>query len=93
MNLTLANLLMRESMHTLSVAEVALDVAKACAEQIRSEEHDVPQLRAAYAMCQRVQHDCLELLGKEVPGGADELDEMVEATFPASDPPSRPTEI
>lgn len=92
-NLTLANFLLRASDHAYDVARLCQTVSAACAQEIEAIEHSDGQLRAAYAACHQSRHACLEFLGEEVEAIADDRDETVRESFPASDPPPPPTQI
>jgi hypothetical protein len=92
-NLTLANFLLRGSEHAVMLARVCIEVSASCAHSIEDIEHSDPQLRAAFAVCHRARHACLQLLGEERAVIEDERDQAIRESFPASDPPPTSTEI
>lgn len=93
-NLLLTNFLARASRFHRPLAELCMEVSRACAEAFGADEHDDPQLRVTYAACIRAARSCAELLGKEeeVPMN-DARDEAIWESFPASDAPPPPTQI
>lgn len=93
-NLLLAQLLARASRFHRPLADLCMDVSRACAEAFSADEHDDGQLRVTYAACIRSARSCAELLGREeeIPMN-DARDEAIWESFPASDAPPPPTQI
>ena len=84
-NLLLANLISRNSPHVPQAAAFCAEVTRRTAESFSRIEHRDPQLRVAFAACQRVIRTCEELLSGRQAAARDSQDEAVEETFPASD--------
>ncbi len=92
-NLATANLLTRASPFGLSLATLCADVSRACAEAMESSEHANAQLRASYAACRRAYRGCAEWTGALPRADPDVCDDILRASFPASDPPPSPGQI
>lgn len=85
--LTTANFLMRGSRHHRPLMRLGCDVLQACAEAIEHVEVDDDQLQVAYVACLQTRKSCLELIEPERGADQRKQDEVVEESFPASDPP------
>lgn len=92
-NLAMADFLSRASRFHSELGKLCIEITRACAESISQEEHDDPQLRITYAVCEGAIRACEELIGVKDEAHLDERDIEVLGTFPASDPTSTPTEL
>ncbi len=92
-NLAMANFLTRGSRFGPELAAFCIAVSEACAEAMEPMEHADGQLRAAYAACLRSRRSCAEWIGVLPRATPDVCDDILAATFPASDPPPTPTQI
>ena len=93
LNLAVANFLARGSRFHKPLAELCIDVSRACAEALADIEHSDPQLRIVYAACQRVAQACHSLTASAETEASRKRDEALRETFPASDPTPTPTEL
>ncbi len=93
-HLLAGDFLARASRFNRPAAQLAADLATACAEAFQDLEHDDKQLRKLYAVCMQSTQVIGVLLGEieKLPQN-DQRDEALKESFPASDPPPPPTEV
>lgn len=87
-NLTAANSLARGSRFSTDLGSLCLRISDACADALSAIEHDDDQLRVAFAATTRVCRALAQFHGLKDYAKYDEVDEAVDESFPASDPPS-----
>lgn len=83
--LLLANFLLRRSPLAVHAADLVREAARRAADAIAERDHEDVRLRTAYASCQAVVRIADGLLGEAADETADDRDEALEETFPASD--------
>jgi hypothetical protein len=92
-NQTAANFLCRVSRHSTSIVHLAGDVSRSTADHLARVEQSDGLLRSVYAACLRSSDICGDFGRAWIKPDEDARDQILQDSFPASDPPPPPTEI
>lgn len=93
LTLVTAHAATRQSPYTYALARLCGEVSHACAESLDAHRSDKDSYRVAYATCLGVSEACAQFDGQGESAEEKRRDEILEESFPASDPPPPPTEL